>query len=200
MKNLYCYIVEPVEGRYTNKTKVGDKELIVNSSIENHSFVNRLGVVKETPVNDNGLLKVGDEVIVHHNVFRRFYGMNGDEKDSTSFFEENSYFCYYDQIFLYKRNNKWFTPPGFCFVKPIAQKQGIIKDLDKEEPLKGILKHVGDDLRSFNLSDDDLIGFTPNSEYEFVIDNERLYRVPLNSIAIKYNKTGNEKEYNPTWT
>ena len=200
MKNLYCYIVEPVEGRYTNKTKVGDKELIVNSSIENHSFVNRLGVVKETPVNDNGLLKVGDEVIVHHNVFRRFYGMNGKEKNSSSFFDENSYFCYYDQIFLYKRNGKWFTPPGFCFVKPIVKKEGLLKENDKEEPLKGILKHVGDDLRSFNLSDDDLIGFTPNSEYEFVIDNERLYRVPLNSIAIKYNKTGNEREYNPTWT
>ena len=69
----------------------------------------------------------------------------------------------------------------------------------KEKPLIGVLKHVGDDLRSLNLNDDDIVGFTPNSEYEFIIDNEKLYRVPLLSIAIKYERKGTEVEYNPSW-
>ena len=194
MQHTHCYIVEPINGRYNNKKE----NLILNTSIEDHKFVNRNGRVLALPIiNENEYLQIGDEVIIHHNVFRRYYDMRGNEKNSRNYFEENKYFCYYDQIFLYKRNGKWYTPPGFCFVKPIHSLNYL--DTDKEQPLTGVLKHLGDDLRSFGLSDNDLIGFTPNSEYEFIIDNEKLYRVPLNSISIKYERTGSEVEYNPTW-
>ena len=198
MKHTHCYIVEPINGRYTNKKKVSDKELILNTSIEDHKFVNRLGVIVETPiVNTKYNLQVNDIVIVHHNVFRRFYDMKGVEKNSKSFFEENKYFCYDDQIFLYKRKNKWYAPEGFCFVKPIHNDNSF--DNAKEKPLVGVLKHLGSDLKQLNLKNNDLIGFTPNSEYEFVIDNERLYRIPINSISIKYERKGTEVEYNTSW-
>jgi len=198
MKNIYAYIVEPLNGRYSNKKSIDDKELILNTSIEDHKFVNRNGIIKELPlINDNEFLQIEDEVIVHHNVFRRFYNIRGEEKNSRSYFKEDKYFCYSDQIFLYKRNGKWHTPPGYCFVKPVHSLNKLTED--KEEPLMGVLKHLGDDLRSFNLNNNDLIGFTPNSEYEFIIDNEKLYRVPLNSISIKYERKGSETEYNPSW-
>ena len=198
MRHTHCYIVQPINGRYNNKKSVDNSELILNTSIEDHKFVNRNGRVLALPiVNENEYLQVGDEVIVHHNVFRRYYDMRGNEKNSSSYFEEDKYFCYYDQIFLYKRNDKWYTPPGFCFVKPIHSLNNLTDD--KEEPLTGVLKHVGSDLRTFGLDNDDLIGFTPNSEYEFVIDNERLYRVPINSISIKYGRKGSEVEYNTSW-
>ena len=198
MRHTHCYIVEPINGRYNNKKNVDDNELILNTSIEDHKFVNRNGRVLALPIiNENEYLQVGDEVIVHHNVFRRYYDMRGNEKNSSSYFEEDKYFCYYDQIFLYKRDGKWYTPPGFCFVKPIHSLNDLTED--KEEPLTGVLKHVGRDLRDFGLDNDDLIGFTPNSEYEFVIDNERLYRVPINSISIKYGRKGSEVEYNTSW-
>ena len=194
MQHTHCYIVEPINGRYNNKKE----NLILNTSIEDHRFVNRNGKVLALPIiNDNEYLQIGDEVIVHHNIFRRYYDMRGNEKNSKSYFEENKYFCYHDQIFLYKRNDKWRTPPGFCFVKPIHSLNNLTED--KDEPLTGVLKHVGSDLRDFNLDNDDLIGFTPNSEYEFIIDNERLYRVPINSISIKYGRKGSEVEYNPSW-
>ena len=198
MQHTHCYIVKPINGRYNNKKSVDNSELILNTSIEDHKFVNRNGRVLALPIiNENEYLQVGDEVIVHHNVFRRYYDMRGNEKNSSSYFEEDKYFCYYDQIFLYKRDGKWYTPPGFCFVKPIHSLNNLTED--KEEPLTGVLKHVGSDLRDFGLDNDDLIGFTPNSEYEFVIDNERLYRVPINSISIKYGRKGSEVEYNTSW-
>ncbi len=198
MKNLYSYIVEPLNGRYNNKKQIKGKELILNTSIEDHKFVNRNGIIIELPINNKKeYLKIGDEVIVHHNVFRRFYDIKGREKNSSSYFKENKYFCYIDQIFLYKRDNTWYTPPGYCFVKPIYSKNYL--DTNKEEPLMGVLKHLGSDLRDFNLNNNDLIGFTPNSEYEFIIDKEKLYRVPINSISIKYGKKKNEVEYNPSW-
>ena len=66
---------------------------------------------------------------------------------------------------------------------------------DKEKPLVGIVKY-SDGTVDVN----DLVGFRPTSEYEFVLDGERLYRVKSNFITIKYEYEGNEKEYNPSWT
>lgn len=196
MKHLHAYMVTPVNGRYTNNKKIGEKQLILNTTIENHKFINRKGIIKETPIN-NSILKRGDEVIVHHNTFRRFYNVRGQAKDSSNYFDDNNFFVYIDQIFLYKRNNKWLTPPGYCFVKPI--KNNDLLSEAKEKPLTGVLKYLGDDLKSFNLNNEDIVGFTPNSEYEFLIDGKRLYRIPINSISIKYERAGTEVEYNPSW-
>ena len=63
MKHLHAYMVTPINGRYTNNKKIGEKELILNTTIENHKFINRKGIIKETPIN-NSILKKGDEVIV----------------------------------------------------------------------------------------------------------------------------------------
>ena len=196
MRHLHAYLIKPIEGRYTNNKKVGDSNLILNTQIEDHKFVNRYAEIIETPINDS-LFKKRDIVIVHHNVFRRYFDIRGNERDSSSYFKDDLYMCYEDQIFLYKRNDQWFTPPGYCFVKPLKQDDSLLNE--KEKAHIGVLKHLGDDLRSFNVLDNDIIGFTPNSEYEFVIDDERLYRVPLNSIAIKYERQGTEAEYNPGW-
>ena len=196
MKHLHAYMVTPINGRYTNNKKIGEKELILNTTIENHKFINRKGIIKETPIN-NSILKTGDEVIVHHNTFRRFYNVRGQAKDSSNYFDNNNFFVYIDQIFLYKRNNKWLTPPGYCFVKPL--KNNDLLSEAKEKPLTGVLKYLGSDLKNFNLNNEDIVGFTPNSEYEFLIDGERLYRIPINSISIKYERAGTEVEYNPSW-
>ena len=81
---------------------------------------------------------------------------------------------------------------GFCFVMPI--KETKMFSVDFEKPLKGIVKYGNKDIEI-----DTLVGFRPNSEYEFVIDGQRLYRVPTTSITIKYGHKGNEEEYNPSW-
>ena len=42
-----------------------------------------------------------------------------EKGNSRGYWEENKYFVKSDQIFLYKRNNEWRAPKGYCFVKPI---------------------------------------------------------------------------------
>ena len=61
------------------------------------------------------------------------------------------------------------------------------------------MKYLDDNLEKMGLKQNDLVGFTPESEYEFVVENERLYRVLINEITIKYEYQGNETEYNPSW-
>ena len=192
MKSVYNFVVAPKGKRYNNTKKVGDSELILNTEIFNHQYVNREAIVISTPMIGDTDIKPGDTVIVHHNVFRRWHDVKGVEKNSRSFFNEDNYFINYDQIFLYKRNKKWVAPKGYCFVKPLkAIDQFNIKI---EKPLQGIVKY-SDGTVDVN----SLIGFTPNSEYEFIVDGKRLYRVLSKFITIKYEYQGDEEEYNPSW-
>tara|TARA_R100000900_G_scaffold146001_1_gene133786 strand:- start:600 stop:1193 length:594 start_codon:yes stop_codon:yes gene_type:complete len=194
MKGIYNFVITPIKGRYNNIVEVDDKELILNTQIFTHQFVNREALVLETPViNDTGIKK-GDIVIVHHNVFRRYHDIKGKEKNSRSYYKDNKYFVYSDQIYLYKRNNIPYPLKGYTFVKPIESND--IFNLSNETELIGVVKHTDSDQVEIN----DLVGFLPNSEYEFVIDDERLYRVLTPAITIKYEYQGNEKEYNPSWT
>jgi len=154
--------------------------------------VNREATVISTPIVGDTDIKPGDTVIVHHNVFRRWHNVKGVEKNSRSFFNESTYFINHDQIFLYRRKDKWIAPKGYCFVKPLKAIDQF--NIESEKPLQGIVKY-SDGTVEVN----DLIGFRPSSEYEFVVDNERLYRVLSNFITIKYEYQGNEEEYNPSW-
>ena len=192
MKSVYNFVVKPKGKRYNNTKKVGDSELILNTEIFNHQYVNRQAIVVSTPMIGNTDIKPGDIVIVHHNVFRRWHNVKGIEKNSRSFFNESTYFINYDQIFLYKRNEKWKAPKGYCFVKPLKAVDQF--NIESEKPLQGIVKYSDDTVEV-----GDLVGFRPNSEYEFIVDNERLYRVLSNFITIKYEYQGNEEEYNPSW-
>ena len=194
MQSLFNFIVKPKNERYDNKKYVDGQELLLNTEISDHRYVSRSAIVTATPKSENTDIQIGDEVILHHNVFRRWYDIRGNEKNSKSYYKENEYFVTSDQIFLYKQNGNWQTPKGFCFVKPIVSNNII----EKEAPLRGIIKYVDKELK--DIQKEDLVGFTPSSEYEFIVDGERLYRVPTNSISIKYERQGNEKEYNPSWT
>ena len=192
MKSVYNFVVTPKGERYNNTKKLDDGELILNTEIYNHQYVNRTAIVKSTPIIGDTDILPGDEVIVHHNVFRRWHNIKGIEKNSRSFFNEDTYFISKDQIFLYKRNNEWIAPKGYCFVMPLKAQNPLNVDLEK--PLQGIVKY-SDGTVEVN----DLVGFRPSSEYEFIVDGQRLYRVLSNFITIKYEYQGDEEEYNPSW-
>ena len=192
MKSVYNFVVTPKGERYNNKKKVGDSELILNTEIYNHQFVNRTAIVKSIPLIGDTDILPGDEVIVHHNVFRRWHNVKGIEKNSRSFFDEKTYFITKDQIFLYKRYWEWHAPKGYCFVKPLKKIDQF--NIESEKPLQGIVKYSDGAVKV-----NELVGFRPSSEYEFIVDGERLYRVLSNFITIKYEYQGEEEEYNPSW-
>ena len=191
MKAPFDFVVEPKGQRYNNIKKVGDKELILNTEIFNHQYVNRSATVKAVPTAVDTSIKVGDEVIVHHNVFRRWHDMQGNEKNSRGYFNENTYLVKEDQIFLYDSNN-WKACNGYCFVQPIKQRNKLAEEI--EEQCIGIVKYTDGTYKA-----GELVGFTPFSTYEFIIDNTKLYRVLNKFITIKYEYQGNEETYNPSW-
>ncbi len=193
MKSLYDFIVTPYKSRYDNVRKIGDKTLIINTTIENHRFVSKEAVVVSVPAAYSSPIKVGDKVHVHHNLFRRWRDQRGNERNSSTHFKGDLYFASIDQIYMY--NNKAHL--DYCFVKPIREISAF--KTSKEKEYFGILKYTNKSLERVGLKPGDLVIFSPNSEFEFIINDERLYCMKSNDIAVTHEHEGNEKEYNPSW-
>ena len=192
MKGVYNFVVAPLKSRYNNTKNIDGNELIVNTGIFNHHYVSREAIVKQIPTVGVTDINIGDTVIVHHNVFRRWHNQYGVEKNSRSYFDDETYLVTSDQIFLYKTKDVWKPQKGYCFVIPLKQTDNF--SVESEKPLQGIVKYSDGTVEV-----GDLIGFKPSSEYEFIVDGEKLYRVLSNFITIKYEHQGNEKKYNPSW-
>lgn len=197
MKSLYDFIVKPLGETYDNTINIDDTKLILNNNVESFKFVNNYAEVVSTPLMLETPVNVGDIILVHHNVFRRWYDMKGKQKNGRAFFVDDLYFVSIDQVYLYKNKNG-FNPFGDrCFVKPIKSKN--VLDNEKEQSLVGILKIGNSSLEALGINQGDLVGFKPNSEFDFLINKERLYCMKSNDIVLKYERKGDEEEYNPSW-
>ena len=188
MQPIFNYIIS-TDKRYNNSVDVDGSELVVNTEIteRDYHYVNRIGVVENVSMFNNLELQEGDQVIVHHNVFRRWYDQYGKERNSGSYLDDDRYAVYDDQIFAYKRDGEWASVQGYVFVTPV-------EDLDRwstelEKPHVGKLMYSNDDL---DVEVGEIVGFTPNSEYEFNIEGNKLYRILSNQITWKATKK-NEK-------
>ena len=193
MKSLYSFIVKPLNKRYDNTKKINDKTLIVNTSIEDHKFVSKKAVVVSTPAAYKTKINIGDELYVHHNIFRRWYDQKGKERNSSTYFKDDIYFVSPDQIYMYNLKSHL----DYCFIKPIKN-QSLLENRE-EQPNVGILKYSNKFLEALGIMPGTLITFTPNSEFEFIIEGERLYCMKSNDIALTHEYQGNEIENNPSW-
>ena len=193
MKSINSFIITPYESRYNNTRKINDKELIVNTDISEHKFVSKKAVVVSTPTAFKTDIKKDDIVYVHHNIFRRWYNIRGEEKNSSNYFNEDLYFADITQIYMYNLKCNL----NYCFVKPIKDKSFL--STQKEQEHFGILKYSNSSLEAVGLKPGALVVFTPNSEFEFIIEGERLYCMKSNDIALTHEYEGNEEENNPSW-
>ena len=186
MQSPYSFIVQPVKGRrYDNIKDIGGVDFITSVSKEDHKASNRFAKVVSLPLNYKGEIEIGDTLLVHHNVFKFYFDMKGREKSGKSFFKDDLFFIDYDQFFLYNKNGKWYGHDKYCFVKPIPKKDYYIEGVNiKEEPLHGILKYSNEQLKSLGVKEGDQITFTPESEYEFYVDEEKLYRMFTDNITM----------------
>jgi hypothetical protein len=194
MKSLYNYIISTTN-RYDNKVSIDNKELILNTEVteRDYMFVNRVGTVINVPINITTPIKSGDDVIIHHNVFRRWFDVRGVERNSGSYIDEDKYIVAPDQLFAYKQNGKWHCPNMYCFVEPLENED--IWSTESEQKLLGKLTYTNDYLDSLGLSYGDTVGFTPDSEYEFNIDDKKLYRILSTDITINYGHKKEKRTY-----
>ena len=193
MQGYYNYIVK-VEERYLNETEEG---LIVNTEISerDYMFVNRIGTIVATPLLEiYDSIEPGDEVIVHHNVFRTYYDIRGNLKNGSAFLEDNLFKVEPELIYAYRKPGQyWKAIDGFCFVEPINDDS---KWGQGEKSLQGTLVIDNEETKKLGLKIGDVVGFTSDSEYEFTIEGDRMYRVHTQSLNLLYHECEGKKTTN----
>lgn len=184
MKSPFNFIVQPYNGRrYDNVKKIGDIDLITSTSQEDHTVSNRYATVVSTPIKYEGEIEPGDTLIVHHNVFKYFYDMKGQQKSGKSFLKDNLFLVDDYQYYMYKHNGVWKSKDEFCFIQPIEKGDFYLDSWGNEQPLMGRVKYTNNILLSYGIDSGDIVSFKPDSEYEFNIEGEKLYRVRTDWIT-----------------
>ena len=185
MRSPFYFIVKPMKGkRYDNTKEIGGIDFIVSTSEEDHRFSNRYAEVVELPLRYTGPIQVGDTLLVHHNVFKFYNDIKGNRKSGKSFFREDVFFIEPDQFFMYKHDGKWNSYDRYCFVKPIPAEESYIMKPLTNEPLMGVMAYPNDYLLSNGVKAGSKVCFTPDSEYEFDVDGEKMYRIFDHQITI----------------
>ena len=178
------FIVRPMKGkRYNNTHEVEGLEFITSTSEEDVAASNREAEVIAIPLNYSGEIEKGDTLLVHHNVFKFYNDMQGRRQSGRSFFKEDMFFIEDEQFYMYKKNGKWKAYGRNCFIKPVPVKDSFLKKRGVTEPLMGKVKYINQELADLGVKEGDEVSFQPESEYEFRVDNEILYRMFTNNIT-----------------
>lgn len=190
MRSPNDFIVRPLgDKRYADTKEVDGVELIVSSDQEDAKMSNREAVVVSTPINYDGPVAAGDHLIVHHNVFKFYNDMRGRLRNGRSYFRDGLYFIDGEQYFMWRRPDGEWKPVGdFCFVKPVKTLDNWIDKCSDYEPLTGAVVYPNEDLLVRGVERGDRVLFNPDSEYEFRIGDDLLYRMRSSNITVKLNE------------
>mgnify|MGYP003675963267 FL=1 len=181
MKSPFFFLIKPVGQEYNNTIEIAGQKIVINSTVENHKHVNRFAEIIQVPIHYNGDIKPGDTIIVHHNVFRIYYDVKGRAKKSPNFFKDDIYFIDSFQFYMYHNGDEWCSVEDWCFVKPIDKENTYLYEEGLEENT-GTVVYSNKTLYSRKVKNGSLIKFSSNSEYEFVVNNELLYRMNTKDV------------------
>ena len=185
MRSPYNFIVKPIDGkRYINEKNIGGISFVINASEENHKASNRMADVVALPLNYKGDIEIGDTLLVHHNVFKFYNDIYGRKKSGRSFLKDDLFLVDPEQFFMYKKGDKWHAYDRYCFIKPIEKIHKTIDTNDKEEPLMGEMVYPNRYLVNKGLKKGDIVSYLPDCNYEFKVDDQRLYRLYDHQITM----------------
>lgn len=185
------FVIVKLEEAYINEEEVNGSSIIINSSIENVSSINRQAEVIQVP---KGIkLNKGDFIIAHHNIFRLRNDYKGNLCQSDYYLGDNTYFIPPTEIFLRRQGllENWEAIDPYVFIKPINLDEskellvGLKQEHKGREHKKGIIRYSNTYLKSKGFMGGDLVYFKKNSEYEFKIEGEILYRMKTSDILLK---------------
>lgn len=178
------FIVSPLNGeKFITEKKIGDKTLIINTSIEHAKDVNRIGVVVSLPLNYEGNIQVGDQVVLQHNVFRTYFDGAGLTRESDFHITGDLYQVLPELIYLIIRGNQKIAVDNYVFVAPIVEEKKWIGEVEQQHV--GIVRYSNQILENQGIQPGDKIAFGTDCEYEFFIEEERLYRIRTYRILAK---------------
>lgn len=186
MVSPHFFIVKPKGSEYNEEIEIAGQKIVINSTVEDHRNVNRFAEVLNIPSRYEGDIKVGDVIIVHHNIFRIYYDMKGRPRRSPNYFMGDLYIIDESQFYMYHDGESWKSVDDYCFIKPVDKENSYLYE-EGDELHTGVMVYSNTHLNKLGVNNGDKVNFTKNSEYEFFINNERLFRMRTNDICTVLN-------------
>jgi hypothetical protein len=186
LQSVNRFLIKPVDSKqYINTIKVDHGELVVTTSIENHEDVQRYAQVIALPMAYEGNIRVGDTIIVQHNVFRIVVNDWGVPMQSNNHINDECFYVDEELIYLIIRKGVKIATDNYVFVQPIKEEtryEGV-----QLAQHVGILRFTSDNLKKQCLKDGDKVVFYRESEYEFKIDDQIMYMMRNIRLLAKIN-------------
>jgi hypothetical protein len=178
MKSPHYFIVRPFnKERYSNNSN----GLVLNISVEDHNFTQRIAEVISTPIGYDGDVNKGDLIIVHHNTFRIQYNNQGFPLESKYHIKDDLFYVEKELAYMViKSDGSKIALPPFCFVEPTYEEDKFEGYKEREQVC--FLRYKNKNMTSFE--NGSLVGVRKDSEYEFNIFDEKLYMINQNRIIL----------------
>jgi hypothetical protein len=136
--------------------------------------------VVSLPLNYEGNIIVGDHVVVQHNVFRTYFDGAGLTRESDAHIQGDLFQVLQELIYLIIRGEERIAVDDYVFVSPIVEDKKWIGEVEREHV--GVVVYNNEMLKKQGIQAGDKIVFGVDCEYEFNLDNQRLYRIRTNRI------------------
>ena len=86
------------------------------------------------------------------------------------------------QFYMYHNGTEWMSVEEWCFVRPVDKTDTYLYEEALEENT-GQIAYTNNSLISRGVNRGDYIKFSDNSEYEFTVNEETLYRMNTRDIV-----------------
>ena len=117
------------------------------------------------------------------NIFRTYFDGQGRTRESDFHIKDNLFQVLPELIYLIIRGEEKIAVDNYVFISPIIENKKWIGETELEHV--GFVKYTNDVLLKLGINVGDKIAFGTDCEYEFNIDNERLYRMRTSRILAK---------------
>lgn len=181
IQSPFKFIISPLDGnQYNNEIIVNGKKLLICNSIEEHTDVNRVGIVKQLPKNYEGNVLIGDLVVTQHNVFRICFNDKGIPLQSDHYIKDDLFSVSPDLIYIIIRNGEFIATEDYVFIEPIEVEdfwhgKTTLQNL-------GIAKYINEDIKKQGVKEGDKIVFRKFANYLFEFFGMKLYLMRNNRV------------------
>ena len=178
MRSPTDFLVKAIDGkRYANTKNIGGIDILISTSDEDYTVSNRFAEVISTPLYYNGPIKIGDTLLVHHNVFKFYNDVHGEQRSGKSYFKEDMFLIDDMQYYMYFNGDKWQAVGRYNFIEPFPPKDSYLHKAIEEEPLQGIMRYPSDKMRAYGVKEGDVMVYRPNLAAEYKVNDVKLYRL-----------------------
>lgn len=181
MKSPHYFIIKPYGEKHISKKKIDGFEFIVNDSIDDHNYVNRIAEVVSTPVNYNGIIEPKDLVVVHHNTFRKYRTQMGKMIESKKHIKNDLF--YTENPFMVIKNGNKISIDPYIFLKQEENDNEF--DTNSKHNNLGVVAVNSKKQEEIGLSKGDKVFYENFRNYEFDIFGETFVKMEVNDIIGK---------------